>query len=164
MSSLYTIWILWWPFACLISYLWKPLENFGRCSFFHIYFVHNWWMTTSFYCSFLILKVCVNVFDLVLIHSTNVSLLTELMSAIGHYVLISGYDAATDEFEIWDPASSRYRVLFSNLHNESPSHQCGEYVFLCVHCTCACLGECHQASNPKRSIPSSGIELNKEKS
>lgn len=30
------------------------------------------------------------------------------MSSTGHYVVISGYDATTDEFEIRDPASSRY--------------------------------------------------------
>lgn len=30
------------------------------------------------------------------------------MFSTGHYVVISGYDATTDEFEIRDPASSRY--------------------------------------------------------
>lgn len=31
----------------------------------------------------------------------------------GHYVVICGYDADTDEFEIRDPASSRYSNLNS---------------------------------------------------
>lgn len=33
------------------------------------------------------------------------------MSSTGHYVVISGYDATTDEFEIRDPASSRYYAI-----------------------------------------------------
>lgn len=32
--------------------------------------------------------------------------------ALGHYIVICGYDAGTDEFEIRDPATSRYDVHF----------------------------------------------------
>lgn len=38
-----------------------------------------------------------------------------LMSFIGHYVVICGYDTDADEFEIRDPASSRYYLCFSFL-------------------------------------------------
>ena len=40
------------------------------------------------------------------------------MAPAGHYVVICGYDAATDEFEIRDPASSRFRLflLFFEIH------------------------------------------------
>jgi hypothetical protein len=33
------------------------------------------------------------------------------MSFLGHYILICGYDADADEFEIRDPASSRYNLI-----------------------------------------------------
>jgi hypothetical protein len=35
------------------------------------------------------------------------------MSFIGHYVVICGYDTDADEFEIRDPASSRYHLYLS---------------------------------------------------
>nr|XP_043616880.1 guanylyl cyclase 1-like [Erigeron canadensis]XP_043616881.1 guanylyl cyclase 1-like [Erigeron canadensis] len=35
-------------------------------------------------------------------------------SYTGHYIIICGYDARTDEFEIRDPASSRYRETISS--------------------------------------------------
>lgn len=38
----------------------------------------------------------------------------EVTVVAGHYVVICGYDMETDEFEIRDPASSRYTTL-SNL-------------------------------------------------
>ena len=35
-----------------------------------------------------------------------------MMTFSGHYVVICGYDVDTDEFEIRDPASSRYHLCF----------------------------------------------------
>lgn len=42
-----------------------------------------------------------------------------LTSFIGHYVVICGYDTDADEFEIRDPASSRY-YLYSSFLNTFP--------------------------------------------
>lgn len=36
-----------------------------------------------------------------------------MMIFIGHYVVVCGYDAHNDEFEIRDPASSRYEYHLS---------------------------------------------------
>lgn len=44
-----------------------------------------------------------------------------LRSFTGHYVVICGYDTDADEFEIRDPASSRYYIFSFSFLKTSPT-------------------------------------------
>ena len=48
-----------------------------------------------------------------------------IMTFSGHYIVICGYDVDTNEFEIRDPASSRYHLCYPSppVIISYPSHQ-----------------------------------------
>lgn len=92
---------------------------------------------------------------LVVIYSENVLLLTRLTS-LGHYVVISGYDAATDEFQIQDPASSRYIAIF-------PQPSIWQVYCLHIDAVVHVSMTANMLLKLQRSILSNVVELDKEK-
>ena len=64
-------------------------------------------------------------------HSTSDLIIEKFALFVGHYVVICGYDAEADEFEIRDPASSRYYLSFLCHCLAAPYCVCHLKKFIC---------------------------------